>query len=74
MVSSQENTNRSEGYVGATPYPLHLNIIFYTLPKQWAFTESDTMHAFIGGILALRATFRLCSPQRAPRHTHWKRP
>ena len=23
---------------------------------------------------ALRATFRLCSPRRAPRHTPWKRP
>ena len=23
---------------------------------------------------ALRATFRLCSPRRAPKHTPWKRP
>ena len=23
---------------------------------------------------ALHATFRLCSPQRAPKHTPWKRP
>ena len=27
-----------------------------------------------GGILALRATFRLCSPRRAPRHAPWKHP
>ena len=24
-----------------------------------------------GGVFALRATFRLCSPQRAPKHTPW---
>ena len=30
--------------------------------------------AMFGGIFALRATFRLCSPRRAPKHTPWKRP
>ena len=28
----------------------------------------------LGGILALRATFRLCSPRKAPGHAPWKHP
>ena len=27
-----------------------------------------------GGVFALRATFRLYSPRRVPKHTPWKRP
>ena len=36
-------------------------------------TQGESLHC-ARTARALRATFRLCSPRRAPRHAPWKRP
>ena len=46
--------------------------------RRWIDETAEEANRPLGGNLctarALRATFRLCSPQRAPKHTPWKSP
>ena len=52
------------------PHVLHVKEIIPTGRRTFFFLLRGNLCT----ACALRATFRLCSPRRAPKHTPWKRP